>query len=227
MTAPSDEQRDGINGLKAMSTTAGLGHDYTEINAWAVFAAVAAVLGAAAVLTPLALPLPLAAAIAGLVALGQISRSGGTQTGRVLAIVAVVLGGFWIVYGSIGLFAGGAAQRTAVEEIDAHSEQLGALIATGDFDAAYDMAHPVLQQTVSSQRWKRTFRALATGDRPLRRLATSGQVNLARSGETELAETMLLFHRANVDEPTRFEASFAKLDGRWRLLAIPDLFPAG
>ena len=222
---PTTDPPAGVERLRGMSTTAGLGHEYAEANAWAVFAAVAAVIGLAAIIVPLALFVPAAALLAAGVAVVQIRRAGGTQTGLPLAIGAGVLSAVVLFFGLINVVGGTVADRGEAARIDAYVEQLGSLLAVGDADAAYDLTHPAFKAGVDSETWKKRFRAFRRPGEELLELDTSGAVNLERVGGTDMAETMLLFRQANRDQPRRFAATFAKSDGDWRLAAVPDIFP--
>jgi len=75
-----------------MSRTAGLGsQEYVAVNATAVVSVILGVVSALAVLGTVLLIIPLAAIIVGIIALGQIHRSGGTETGRGIAILGIVI----------------------------------------------------------------------------------------------------------------------------------------
>src|SRR5207244_3210946 len=84
----------GLAGLKRMSMTAGLGSgDYAAVSVLAVVALVVTLLGALALVWLEAfVALSVAGVICAIVALRQISRSNGTQTGREFAWVALLVG---------------------------------------------------------------------------------------------------------------------------------------
>src|SRR5438552_9086922 len=85
-------QDDPLAHLHKMSTTAGLGTtEYVAINPLAVTTIFLGLASALALLDNTLLALPIAAVICGIFALRQISRSGGTQTGRGLAILGLLL----------------------------------------------------------------------------------------------------------------------------------------
>src|SRR6478736_4490875 len=88
-----DAPPDPLASLHKMSTTAGLGSgDYVAINPVAIFAIIMGVASALALFEEtILLLLPAAAIVGAIIALRQIGKSSGTQTGRGLAIAAIVL----------------------------------------------------------------------------------------------------------------------------------------
>src|SRR4051812_20788417 len=89
-----DEEPDPLASLHKMSTTAGLtygGQEYVAVNVVAVVAVLLAVVGALALVGDILLVIPLAAVVCAIVALQQIRGSNGTQTGRWLAALAILL----------------------------------------------------------------------------------------------------------------------------------------
>src|SRR5438477_8310665 len=95
--APGDD--DPLAHLHKMSTTAGLGSgDYVAVNGTAVFALLLGIASALALMTEVLLVLPLAGLVTAIIGLRQINHSNGTQTGKGLVVIAMVLalglGGF-------------------------------------------------------------------------------------------------------------------------------------
>src|SRR5439155_24799091 len=84
---------DPLSHLHKMSTTAGLGSgEYVAINGTAIFALILGIVSALTLFEELVLlVVPLVGVVAAIVALRQISRSGGTQTGKGLATAGLVL----------------------------------------------------------------------------------------------------------------------------------------
>src|SRR5213596_2432440 len=87
---PPDD--DPLAHLHKMSTTAGLGSgDYVAVNGAAVFALLLGLASALALLDELLLVIPLTGIIIAMVARRQIRQSNGTQTGRGLVALGVLL----------------------------------------------------------------------------------------------------------------------------------------
>jgi hypothetical protein len=88
--APVDD--DPLAHLHKMSTTAGLGSgDYVAVNGTAVFALFLGLASALALMSETLLVIALAAIIVSIVAWQQIAHSNGTQTGKGLVILAMLL----------------------------------------------------------------------------------------------------------------------------------------
>src|SRR5690348_12044880 len=78
--------------LHKMSTTAGLGStDYVAVNTPAVIALILGLASAAVLIDPIFFVVPLAGLICSIMAISQIRRSNGTQTGLGLAALALLL----------------------------------------------------------------------------------------------------------------------------------------
>ena len=97
---------DPLERLHKMSRTAGVGtQDYVAVNSVSVAAMMLGIASALALLDRTLLIVPLAGVICAIVALRQIVHSGGTQTGRSLAWIGLVL---------CLLFAGGQIARQII-----------------------------------------------------------------------------------------------------------------
>src|SRR5215212_4817149 len=91
-STPRAADDDPLAHLHKMSTTAGLGSgDYVAVNGTAVFALLVGLASALALMSEVLLILPLVAIVASVMAWQQIRNSNGTQTGKGLAIAAMVL----------------------------------------------------------------------------------------------------------------------------------------
>src|SRR5436309_10235622 len=85
-------QDDLLAHLHKMSTTAGLGTtEYVAINPLAVATVFLGAASALALLDHTLLAIPVLAVVCAIVALRQVIRSGGTQTGRGIAVLGLVL----------------------------------------------------------------------------------------------------------------------------------------
>lgn len=88
-TPPGD---DPLSHLFKMSKTAGLGSgEYVAVNGTAVFALLLGFASALTLLEPLLLLIPLVGIVVSIMAFVQIARSNGTQTGKGIVVVAVLL----------------------------------------------------------------------------------------------------------------------------------------
>ena len=213
-----------------MSTTAGLGtQEYVAINPVAVVAALLGLASVLALLDNILLVVPLAAIICSLVALRQIQNSNGTQTGKALVALGLLL--------SIGL-AGfiGSRAATAAFRTKADREAIGALVANfeaklkaGDFEGAYNLFGPQFQERVSKQtfvdRWTYVRDAAPYGS------ISSIQWNKQAQFETDsqgakMGYSIVILTFSKTPEPSRQEALFLKMpDGKWEFADLPGVFP--
>lgn len=88
----TDNAADPFSGLTRMSTTAGVGsYEYIAVNSVAVAAILTAVAGILAIFSNYLLPLPAFASVFAIIALVQIIKSNGTQTGKKLAVASLLI----------------------------------------------------------------------------------------------------------------------------------------
>src|SRR3954471_19886402 len=89
---PATATADPLAGLHKMSTTAGVTNlDYVAVNQTAIAAVLLGLLSAVSFFGHLLLVIPIVGVIFAVVALRQIGNSNGTQTGRGLALLALLL----------------------------------------------------------------------------------------------------------------------------------------
>ena len=163
-TAPptNDAGRDpAVAGLFRMSRTAGVGlQDYAEVNVLAVTGLLLGVASFLAVVVPDTLAIlvvPLAAAIVSLVALVQVRRSNGTQTGLFLAIGGLALAA---LFAGIHLY--GYTKTTWIEK--KWTGELNALVAkllpastTQGATGAYQLFDDRFREQVTLETFNRTM----------------------------------------------------------------------
>jgi hypothetical protein len=132
------QKPDSLESLHKMSRTAGLGStDYVEVNPTAVVALLLGLASALAVLGTFLLVIPLVTLIVGVVAIVQIRRSAGTQTGTAVAILGLLL-----ALGIVG-FIGGREfidtqrKKSESEQIKALMVSLGSDLSKADYEGAW------------------------------------------------------------------------------------------
>jgi hypothetical protein len=135
-----DSPLDPLSKLHRMSRTAGLGtQDYVAINPAAVTALFLGLASALALVTGMLLIIPAAGVICAIVALWQISRSSGTQSGRWLAGTGLVLSLLFVAGVGATKIAFDIRDRADRESLMKTVEEFGAKLAAEDLDGAYDM----------------------------------------------------------------------------------------
>lgn len=220
---------DPLSHLHKMSTTAGLGSgDYVAVNGTAVFAVVC---GAASFLSlwhELFLIFPAMAIIAGIVAWRQISRSSGTQTGKPLVILSIVL--------AIG-FGGYVFAAQITETIQTREDrqtvgkivlQLGDHIIKGDTESAWQMFGDAFKSRVTRERFDTEFKTMA--DHPVVGKLKGASWNhlvefqIDPASKTHYATTGLQFE---FEKSSGFRETpvLKKTGNKWTIEAMNKIFP--
>jgi len=225
---------DPLSKLHKMSTTAGLGSgDYVAVN---IVAVVTALLGVASILAKLnnaLLVIPIVGILCGVIAIMQIGRSNGTQTGRGLAIVGLLLslgfGGFVIVQQITDYYRTQQDQK----EIAALIAELGERIKAKDYAKAYDLFDSNFQDAVSAEKFKSRLSFFETAQAMelyggMKNMEWNGRLVFdtdTRTGSM-IAGGVALMNFDKKGEPSRQAAYFRKIGSKWKVDALPDLFPA-
>ena len=218
--------------LHKMSTTAGLGSgDYVAINGCAIAALILGIASSIVLFGSLLLLLiPGAGIVCGILAFRQISNSNGTQTGRGLAGMGLLL--------ALG-FGGGYVGHLAIQNIRDRTEQnqviwliqeFGHFVSNSKYEDAYNLADEHFKSQVPEQefadRWKgansSAFRGAITG------MDWNGLLKFDDDPVTGQRQGggMILISFAKLPEwKERQGMAFRKIDGVWRIEGLPDLFP--
>ena len=160
----STSKPDGIAGLKAMSTTAGLtapGVDsYRAVNPFAVASVVCGLLTLAGLLHRVFLVLPILGVLLAIVAIIQIVRSRQTQAGFLLALLGLVLSiglGSWLIQQEV---AAAGLKKQYISELQTFASVFGRQIAADDTEVAYAMMSEGFRQNVDYVTFDRFFDSL-------------------------------------------------------------------
>jgi hypothetical protein len=236
-TKPTNSYRaeeDPLASLHKMSMTAGLGsQDYVAINNIAIGAVVLGLLGILALVWPLVLISSGAGLVCAIFAWLQIRNSNGTQTGRMIVLLAVVLcvgvGGF-VAYRTAG--AAIEASRDQ-QEIGQLIQKFGSHIANHEYDQAYVMCSDDFRQRVSEGQFADK---LQTQDRlggwgVLRSMAWNGVDDWfgteANGNRIAVANTLVSYEKTA--QPFQWNLSFLQVydnsGAHWEINGIPSLFP--
>ena len=230
-TAQDPDGPDPLAHLHKMSTTAGLGStDYVAINGPSVVAVILGLASALAVVHTILLIVPIAGVVCAAVALYQIGKSGGTQTGRGLAILGLLLSlGFaaYVGYAAIAKVQQENRDSAAIElliaDFSAHTHK-------GEFDQAYALFSPRFQERVSAPMFADIMRNVQSHPQwgKLEGITTNGRYDFASDPATggRIGQAMLLMKLDKFPEPSRQEAVFRLVGGQWKFENIPGLFPS-
>ncbi len=229
--APADKSVDPLSKLHKMSTTAGLGSgDYVAVN---IFAVVTVLLGIASVLAKLntaLLAIPVAGIVCGFIAFGQIKKSGGTQTGRGVAIFGLIL--------SIGI-AGWVIAQQVIDYARAQSDQaaiialvdsFGEAVKSDDYAKAYSLCDEDFHQLVNFEQFKGQIGILKTPQAVqfygnITSIVWNGRLEFDVDNQTgtPIAIGIMLINSEKRDalrEATRFR----KIGSKWKIDSLPDMF---
>jgi hypothetical protein len=218
--------------LHKMSTTAGLGSgDYVAINGTSI-ACILLGLCSAFVLfdNPVFFIFPVLGLVAGIVAWRQISLSNGTQTGREIAVIGLLLslgfGGYYSIVKVYSVF----QHRADQEQIVSQLHKLGDCLHDGHYVEAYGLFDNEFQKRVpqkefvgawSSQEAAKYWGTVQKADWNQLLDFETNPVNDSR----EAKGTMLLTV-SKASQPLRTSMVLRRVDGIWLIDQLPQLFPA-
>jgi len=221
-TTPPDN--DPLAHLHKMSTTAGLGTtEYVAVNGVAIVALMMGVASSLSLFDPVLLVIPALAIILCIAAFVQIKNSNGTQTGKGLAGLGLVLAiGFMALVG--GKFLRDTFANRADEE--AINKVIGELyqdLHEGKYDQAYLLFNDKFTSRFDPPtflgNWKRIV------DRGMTGMHSTGRMEFDLSPETGQRTGVEVTVIEMGQNQGRIPFFFAKEpDGTWKISDIPDLF---
>ncbi len=220
-SASPDNADEPLAHLFKMSTTSAGGQDYVAINPTAIAALILGIASVLALVNEVLLIVPLAGLICGIIALLQIRRSNGTQTGISFAIIGLCL----------ALLIGGARAAQQVIESTHNSkdtqimagliEKFGQDIHTGRYREAYeDLTTHAFQEEVDYNTFNTTMETLQK---------TTGQVQSCKWNQEQPhfedvgttgvrgAYAMGLMKFSKFKDPGRPVFSFSDREGTWKI----------
>ena len=222
---------DPFSNLHKMSITAGLGSgDYVAINGMAIASILLGIASAVVLFNnAIFLALPVLGAVAGIWAWVQISKSNGTQTGREIAAIGLLLSmGFGGFFGAKTIY-GSYRNHTDEDQIVANVQKLGDLVKAGDYDDAYslfdDRFKKQFPKPVFESTWRRVLASPIFGS--LQSITWNHLLvfDVDPVDETPTASGMMLM-KANPPEPYRLNMGFRNVEGAWLIDQVPTLFAA-
>ena len=222
---------DPLAKLYHMSTTAGVGtQEYVAINSTAIAALILGFGSVLALLHPVLLVIPIAAAVCAVFAFIQIRDSNGTQTGRALAgiglLLAVAFGGG---KGAYDIF-DRVRTRGDEQQISQLIDQFGQAVVAGNYDQAYDLFTERFRNRVDRITFESTFKRLQqmSDSGPLEKV-TWNQEHMAfeRGDDTRKSAAAMTFMRWRQQPApgSRVLFNFLTEGGRWRINDIATIFP--
>jgi hypothetical protein len=218
----------GLAGLKKMSTTAGLGSgDYAAVSALAVVSLVISLLGGFALINEYLVVFSLIGIVCAILAMRQISRSNGTQTGREFAWVAIVVG--------LGVTGWVVGTRVVYEmRTRSHKEQILQLIssldaasAKADYRAAYLLFSKAFKARVTEDQFVKTLTG-GPGFGNMTGIAWNNEIvfyDVTSTGPRGAAAGALVRFRLLTDIARQPLDFIREDDGSWRIQDMSVMFP--
>lgn len=235
---PGRPEGDPLAHLHRMSTTAGISNEeYVAINPWAVAAIIFSVASTLVLLNPILLVVPLTGLVCGLIAWRQIARSNGTQTGRNLAVIGLVLSLVFVA------LSGGrqaylyARARSDAGKIDALVHQLSVELGAGAWEKAYALFDPRFQERVPLAKFALTWQNVM--ESPVGKISDMRWNGVTPSflqdpdGESRMAQARVQIHIRPSSQPAEGGAAavmgetmdFRLVNGQWKIYDFATLFP--
>lgn len=219
---------DPLSKLHKMSTTAGVAsQQYVAVNSAAVLAALLGVASTMSIFSPLFLLIPLVGVILAVVAWRQIGNSNGTETGKPVAVIGLLL--------SV-LLGGGVLGREIIDhqharedarQMEALATRLGDAIKARQYDAAYHLFDVNFRTRISPEQFKAHWASLQMPpSTPLKSMAWNGvlpQYEKWEGNDTLLGVMYVTVNFENAEG--RFTFVCRKVGSGWEIFNIPELFP--
>jgi hypothetical protein len=220
---------DPLERLHKMSRTAGVGTgEYVAVNSVAVAALLLALFGWLALIVPTLLVIPLAAVVCAAVALVQISRSGGTQTGRWLAILGLVVALLFVAGQGARQAIGGVKTRADRQAVASAMEQFGQKLHAEDFAGAYAMTGKKFHDRVSEDQFTNAFKARFRhpSHGPIREIHSNGLIEFEKddAGVNRTAASTAIVTLTSTED--RQPMLFEKVGNEWIIDDLPGWFAA-
>lgn len=236
-SAVEDRRRDpAMRALYQMSRTAGVGlQDYAAVNSLAVIGLISAAVALLFYLLLWEIPIyPFIAAaglVLGIVAFVQISRSNGTQTGKGLALGAVLLSLAVGAYAGVRGFMVAAENKRHTATIGQLINNLGESVKQNKWPEGYALMDEQFQKRVSVAEFEsklgfvRNYQGMSIDAF----VAKPESTRIVRDINGNITAETLIYIRlkdsaGKVTEPGSVPAILFPYDGQWKLHDIPDFF---
>lgn len=213
-----------------MSRTAGAGTtDYVAVNNLAVAALIVGLLGWLAVMDNALLLVPLIGIVLGIMAVLQIVRSNGTQTGMWLAVLGMVLSVGFAGYVGAAALAEQAAFKRDGQVIEQVRATLETSLGKGDYATSYGEFSPIFRQRMSVEEfadfWK-NIESLQYGGKIIA-VGWNGRMEAEKAPEslTRYTKVVWSFKVERQAEPFTREVVLMQVEDGWKVHDVQNLFP--
>jgi hypothetical protein len=210
-----------------MSTTAGVTNlDYVAVNQTAIAAVLVGLLSALSFFGYLLLVIPIVGVIFAVIALRQIGDSNGTQTGRGLAalglVLSLALGGAAIAKEAL------AVMRVKGDEsrIAATISQLGTNLKDGKYKEAYELFDPEFRRRVTADTFQKRLQDIQSGSLgKIEVMEWNNVTPVFESAEGHKVAATKIRTKFDKGFDDRFDIILREIDGKWLIVRLPDFFP--
>lgn len=231
----SPDASDPLASLHRMSTTAGLGsQEYVAINLVAVTALVLGLASALVLLSALLLLIPAISIIVGLIALRQISNSNGTQAGKGIAWLGMVVAIGIAGYVGVKEIQIRYAEKAAEQAINACVADFAKALQSEDYPKAWDTFSDRFhsRKDMTNDLFATRMKTLAANPQlgKIQSIATNGRIQIeqapgAAMDAQKMAGSLLVIKMEKSPQPFRQPVSFRKQDANWKIEDIQSMFP--
>lgn len=216
---------DALAHLYKMSTTAGLGsQDYVEINKFAIACLVAGATSAFSLLVTVMLAIPIAGVFWGVIAFRQITHSAGTQTGRGITIIGLILClGFSLGLGG-KMMMDAADKREASVAMDQLVVKFSDAVVHHRVDEAYGLFSEDFQGRVKPDFFAQRVTMVTAPSQlgSFQKIRSEPECIVEASPRGQTGAKQMIFVFANGEVPAG--AMFLKVHEYWLLDDIPGVF---
>jgi len=218
--------------LFKMSTTAGIGagSDYVAVNSLSVVAVLLGLGSSMALLDKILLIVPVAGVIFSILALRQIARSNGTQTGMLLAT-----GGLVLSLAFTGVVGGKAwkdisAVRQDKIVVSQIVSRLDETIRAGNLEEAYALFSPKFTARVPLDEFKKRLTLVANSPNlgKLKSITWNGIMIAFEDPMTEsrFARCLIDLQLEKAAAPSKHDFVLRDYSGKWQIEDLPSIFPS-
>lgn len=223
---------DPLSHLHKMSRTAGLGTtDYVAVNGTSIVALILGLASGLSLFDRVLLAIPVVAIVLAVIAIFQIKDSNGTQTGKGLAALGILLA---LVF--VGLVGGKWATETFSNREDEQAiskvvSDLDQSLRAGKYADAYQrLCAERFTSRFSEQTFMDTWKHLVEGTKDYKGLTgmrSNGRMEFEINPDTEQKSAVSMTIVDFGVNSSRMAMVFVKdPSGKWQILDIPDLFKA-
>lgn len=223
------ERPDPLAKLYRMSKTAGLASsDYSAVNVPSVVALILGMLSWTSSFERVLLAIPLLAIVLGVIAIVQISRSNGTQTGLPMAALGILLALGFGAWAATGQAREASRTRADREQLMTMIGELGRKISAEEVDRAYnELFTASFRQRVGPDQFRSIWSGLQRQLGKIKSARSNGLFNFEVDSTTGLriAAGQVIFEYERIQPAERPDIVFVYREGQWRIESIPSFFP--